>query len=166
MHPQRQLGITCRVARTRDPAVELVQPAHLGSRRGRRAVDDREVAADGPVEPPPGILAEVRVLGDAGGNGGMRDLEQEGAWSGPEQEHRLAIEAPRLACRAEQARIPALGRQPSPGRRPTTHHASGNAAAASTSLIRSVITNGTSPALRAAWRFMPVEAMSHGMPNT
>ena len=166
VHPQRQLWITRRVARPRDPAMELVQPAHLGSRRRRRAVDDREVTADGPVEPPPRVLAEVRVLGDARRNRGMRDLEQEGAWSGPEQEHRLAIEAPCLAGRAEQARIAALGRQPSPGRRPTTHHASGNAPAASTSLTRSVITNGTSPALRAAWRFMPVEAMSHGMPNT
>ena len=117
------------------------------------------------MEPLPGILAEVRMLGDAGGDRGMRDLEQEGARSGSEQEHRLTIEAPCLAGRAEHARVPALGRQPSPGRRPTTHHANGNAPAASTSLIRSVITNGTSPALRAACRFMPVEAISHGMPK-
>ena len=118
------------------------------------------------MEPLPWVLAEVRVLGDAGGNRWMRDLEQERTGSGSEQEHRLTIEAPCLAGRAEHARVPALGRQRSPGRRPTTHHASGNTPAASTSLIRSVITNGTSPALSAACRFIPVEAMSHGMPKT
>ena len=118
------------------------------------------------MEPLPWVLAEVRVLGDAGSDRWMRDLEQERAGSGSEQEHRLTIEEPCLAGRAEDARVPALGRQRSPGRRPTTHHASGNTPAASTSLIRSVITNGTSPALRAAGRFIPIATISHGIPNT
>ena len=165
VHPQRQVGVSRRVARSPDPAVELVQAAHLGSRRGRRAVHDREVAADGPVEPPPRVLAEIRVLGDAGGNRWVRDLEQQGPRSGTEQEHRLTIEAPCLAGRAEQARVTAVGRQRSPGRRPTTHHASGNTPAASTSLIRSVTTNGRSPALMAAEKFIPVAAISHGTPK-
>ena len=57
-----------------------------------------------------------------------------------EQEHRFAVEAPRLAPRAVEAGIDdgsgrrfRCVRQRSPGRRPTNHHASGNAAAASTS---------------------------------
>ena len=42
--PQRQLRVARRVARPGDPAMERVEPPDLGAGRGRRPVDDRQVA--------------------------------------------------------------------------------------------------------------------------
>ena len=52
----------------------------------------------------------------------------------------------------------------SPGRRPRIHHAVGNAAPASTSLMRSGTMNGASPTERAWPRSYRAAAISHGTP--
>ena len=66
------------------------------ARGSRRAVDDRQVAAQCPGQPAPRVGPEVGVVIDTGCDLRMRDLEQERPWTGPEQEHRLAVEGPRL----------------------------------------------------------------------
>ena len=103
MDPERQLRVARGVARPDDPAMERVQPADLGACGGRGPVDDREVAPQRPAQPAPRIGAEVRVVVDAGRDRRMGDLEQERARAGAEQQHRLAVEPPRLGRGAVQA---------------------------------------------------------------
>ena len=52
----------------------------------------------------PRVGAEVGVLVDAGRDERMRDLEQERPRAGAQQEHRLAVERPRLADRGRTSR--------------------------------------------------------------
>ena len=57
--------------------VERVQAADLGACRARRAVDDPQVAPQRAVKPPPRIGPEVGVLGDAGRDPRVGELEQQ-----------------------------------------------------------------------------------------
>ena len=68
---------------------------------GRRAVDDPQVAPQRAVEPAPWIGPEVGVLVDAGRDRRVGELQQQRARPGAEQQHRLAIEPPRLGPGAE-----------------------------------------------------------------
>ena len=61
-----------------------------------RAVDDPLVAPERAVEAAPRVLPEVGVLVDAGRDRRVRELEQERPRARAEQQHRLAIELPRL----------------------------------------------------------------------
>ena len=57
------------------------------------------------------------------------------------------------------------GRYSSPGRRPTTHHATGNAAAARTSFKASPIRNGVTPFAIPVPRSRWATLISHGTPT-
>ena len=117
------------------------------------------------MEPLPWVLAEVRVLGDAGGDRWMCDLEQERTGSGSEQEHRLTIEAPGDRVRTEQARVAVRGGQRSSGRRLTSHQAAGNAAPAMAALARSQTRNWVIPELTAVDHGMSAVTFSQGTPK-
>jgi hypothetical protein len=109
--PQRELGIAGPVAGAGDRAVELVQAADLRPRRGPRSVDDRQVAPERALEPPPRIGPEVGVIGDAGGHQRMCELQEERARPRPEEEHRLTVQGPRLRVGAvEAAELVRVGR--------------------------------------------------------
>ena len=82
--------------------MERVEPADLGPGRGGRAVDDAQVAPQRAVEAAPRVGPEVGVLGDAGRDRRVGDLQEQGARPGAEQQHRLAVEAPGLGAGAEQ----------------------------------------------------------------
>src|SRR5436189_3140140 len=154
-----------------DASMQVVQSPDLVARLVGGPVHDPEVRLQRSRESSPGIDAKVGVLGNAGGNERVRDLEQEGPRARAEQEHRLAIEPPRLARWAVEAAVDDLegrghagsiesrlrgrGSYRSPGRRPTNHHAAGNAAAASASLIASQSRNGTRPLAMALLRSPP-----------
>ncbi len=99
--PQRQGGVPCRVATSRDPAVERVQAADLAARARCRAIDDAQVAAQRPIQPAPWIGPEVGVLGDAGGDRWVGELQEQRPRAGTEEQHRLAIHPPRLGVGAE-----------------------------------------------------------------
>src|SRR6266550_1943456 len=111
------------------------------------------------------------MLRDARGDERMRDLQQQRSRAGSEEEHRLTVQAPGFAGRAVQpavddvdsreragsggARLRGRGSYRSPGRRPTNHHAAGNAAAASASLIASHTRNANRPLAMALLRSPP-----------
>ena len=155
--------------RARDAGVEPVQPRDLCPGRGRRAVHDPQVRAERPGQAAPRVGAEVGVLGDALGDERVRDLEQERPRAGTEEERRLAVVAPAGGARAVEAiagiACRGLGQgQRSLGRRPTTHHAAGNTAAAARSLTMSITRNGSRPNSIAHRRLLPVVTASHGTP--
>ncbi len=101
--PQPELRVASLVGRAGDRPVERVQTADLRTGRRRRSVHDPEVAPERAVEPSPRIGSEVAVIGHACSNLGVGELEQEGARSGTEQQHRLAVERPCLGRRAVQS---------------------------------------------------------------
>jgi hypothetical protein len=82
-----------------------VEPSDLGAGGIARAIHDREIAPERPEKPPPGIGAEIGVVGDTRRHRRVCDLQQEGARSRPEQEHGLAIEPPRLRFGAVKPRV-------------------------------------------------------------
>ena len=111
------------------------------------------------------------MLVHAFGDQRMRELEEQRPWARRQEQHAFAVDAPRLAEWTVQAdRLvepgPRRGRQRSPGRRPTTHHASGNSAPASTSLTTSPTRKGTSPLSMVCWSVKPVASASHGRPTS
>ncbi len=101
MDPQREDGITRGVAGPADPPVQRVQSPDLSARRRQRAVDDPLVAAERAVQAAPRILPEVGVLVDPGGHGRVRELEQQRPGTDAQDQHRLAVELPRLRSRPE-----------------------------------------------------------------
>ena len=105
MDPQGEHRVARVVALPVDVAVERVEPPDLGARRGGRPVDDPQVAPQRAVEPAPRVGAEVGVLVDAGRHARIGELEEERARPGPEQQHRLAVQAPRLRLGPEHAGI-------------------------------------------------------------
>ena len=116
------------------------------------------------------------MLVDALGDERMRDLEQQGARTGAEEQGRLAVEPPGLGAGAveaagSRARRPgglvAVGRrQRSLGRRPTTHHAAGNTAAAASSLTMSTTMNGSMPtSIASPQGHARSSTASHGTPT-
>ena len=84
-----------------------------------RAEDDLRGQVERPVEPPPGVLAVVRVLRHARADERMRDLQDEGG-APSEEENALPVHPPGDAVGAEQARVAherdriAASRVPSP----------------------------------------------------
>ena len=70
----------------------------------RRAEDDARGDVERAVEPPPGILAVVRVLGDARADERMRDLHDDRGASSEEKDA-LPIHPPGDALGAEEARV-------------------------------------------------------------
>jgi len=152
--------------RTGHAGVEAVEARDLRAGGRRRAVDDPEVRAQRPREPPPWVGAEVGVLADAFRDERMPDLEQQRVRTGTEEEGRLAVEPPGLRAGAVEAcQIAGRGRQRSLGRRPTSHHAAGNTAAAASSFTMSTPMNGMNPSSIAFWREIPVASASHGTPT-
>ncbi len=103
--PQRKSRVPRRVPVASDAPVHHVESTDLAAGRSRRAEDDPEVAPQGAVESPPRIGTEVGVLGHAGGDSRVRDLEQERARAGAEHQHRLAMRSPRFRPRSEQTRV-------------------------------------------------------------
>ena len=99
MNPERELRVAGSVGRAGDRSVELVQAADLGARRRRRPVDDPEIAAERSLKPGPRVGSEVGVVGDARGDLGMGELHEQRPWPGAEEEHRLAVQRPRLRSR-------------------------------------------------------------------
>ena len=104
------------------------------------------------------------MLVDALGDERVGELEQERARAGAEQQRGLAVEAPGLRAGAVQPGVAGAG-QRSLGRRPTTHHAAGNTAAAASSFRMSTTRNGTSPSSIASPSESPVTTASHGTPT-
>ena len=56
-------------------------------------------------QPAPWVGPEIGVVGHAGGDRRMGELEQERPGSGAQQQHRLAVEPPRFRVRAVQPGI-------------------------------------------------------------
>jgi hypothetical protein len=175
--PQREVRVTRRIRpaeprggrhvphRSRHGAVEPVQAPDLGPCGGSRPVDDAQVAAQRPDEPAPRVCAEVGVLVDALGDQGMRQLEQQRAGSGPEQQRGLAVQPPGFgAGPVEPGQVRGRG-QRSLGRRPTTHQAAGNTTAAASSFRTSSATNGSTP-FSIAWAGdRPATTANQGTPS-
>ena len=103
--PTATARVARRVARPGDPAMERVQPADLRPGRGARSVHDRQVAAQRPGQPAPWVVAEIRMVGDARGDRRVRELEQQRPRTGAQQQHRLAVEPPRLRAGAIEAGV-------------------------------------------------------------
>ncbi len=108
--PQEQL----RIVRPVGPAGDLVHAPHSsvqspdpGPRRrsGHRISEgrDHQVVA-GPLEPAPGILPEVAVLGDRRHRERIEALDEQGPQAADEPRG-VAVDAPRDAVRAEKAQV-------------------------------------------------------------
>ena len=113
-------------------------------RRGRRPVHDPQVRAERPGQARPRVGAEVGVLVDALGDERVRDLEQERARPGAEQQRRLAVEAPAVGARAVEPGVArAVSGRWAVGRPPTTPP--GTRRPRRASLTMSTTRNGSRP---------------------
>ena len=122
--PQRELRIAGPVRRAGDRPVEPVQAADLRPCRGRRPVDDPEIAPQRAPEPRPRVGAEVAVVRHPCRDRRVGQLEEQRPRPGAEQEHRLAVERPRLRSGTIESQV-SSARDPSmrfgdPWRRPSS----------------------------------------------
>ena len=104
MHPQQQrriVGVVRRAGAERaagalQPAaharVDALDAAHRRQRLGGAAEDDRQGQLERAHQPLQRLLLEAAVLGDAGGDQRMGDLQEQGP-AAAEQQHRLAVDA-------------------------------------------------------------------------
>ena len=85
-----------------DAGVHALDAAHRRQRLGGAAEDDGQGQLQGAHQPLQRLLLEAAVLGDAGGDQRMGNLQEQGA-PAAEQQHRLAVDPPGDAVGGEEA---------------------------------------------------------------